>query len=409
MPKKISLLIASIMLVFFNQDAFGNEINSESPLVEIKFTKDGLEGDGGEIIREQLGGAQFVMIGEAHGHADAASLVAALSVEAREPGFQYYAIEVGPFSGNWLRDILSQAGSNGLAKALRGRPLAIPFLNSRNEAEAALVYSQEGRLWGVDQEFIGSPLIHFESLLSMSPTDPDFIATLLEQERTAFANGNQGAIFFARASEADWEKLQTNFNGNADALERIAAMRKSASIYRLFFMGRGLESNLDRVELIRSNFLSFYHAAERTNHSPPRVIMKFGATHAGRSTSPISTFDLGSLVEGMAAENGMEALHIAYMPIGGETLAVTPSANSSFEVRPVSAAELRAMLEAGGIDLTMIDASEGHFLIDLEAVKRRLGDSGLAGLDPMSRFTVLGFDYLITTSKASAASPLADH
>lgn len=405
--RKIPFIAASLAIALASGNALAGQAEPSASALEIEFTAEGLDGDGAPIIREHLENAQFVMIGEAHGHAGAATLIAALAAETRDLGFDHYAIEVGPYSGEWLRGILERGGVDGLARALQGRPLAIPFLNSRREAEAARLFSEPGKLWGVDQEFIGSPLIHFEALMSLSPSDPEFVAALLENERTAFANGNQGGVFFASATEDDWARLVASFGGNSEALQRIGAMQRSAAIYRSFFVGRGLDNNLDRVELIREYFLSAYLKAEQVNGTPPKAIMKFGATHAGRSTSAMATFDLGSLIEGMAAANGMDALHVAYLPIGGEALAVFPSADGAFQTKPVSADALLALLDKSGVDLATIKASDGHFLIDLEAIKRNLGNSGLAELDPMTRFTVLGFDYLITTSNASAATPLA--
>ncbi len=390
------------------EEPLQSEANTEQiAALPLEFSENGFAGLGAETLRKGLAQTQFVMIGEAHGHADAPLLVSAFASEAQAYGFPYYAIEVGPHSADWLQQILQESGEAGLAEELSGRPLAIPFLNSAEEARAAAPFAQSGGLWGVDQEFIGSPLIHLKILGNMDSQNPELVDRLKQTEREAFASGNQGAVLFATIDGDGWQELRDAFEGNSDALDRIAAMERSQSIYRSFFMGRGLDNNLDRVELIRRNFLRYYQSALESGDAAPRVLMKFGLTHGGRATSSMSTFDLGSLIEGMAASNGLEALHVAYLPIGGTATAIMPSPDGAFSERPVSAGELRALLEGSGIDLEMIESTDGHFVIDLDPIKRRLGNAGLAELEPMMRFLVLGFDYLITTSSATPATPLA--
>jgi hypothetical protein len=399
--------ISSIALAQNGQISHDSEIAAVPAAVPIQFSEEGFSGPGADLLRKGLDETQFVMIGEAHGHAEAPQLVSAFASETRAYGFDNYAIEVGPFSADWLESMLQEGGVARLAEELSGRPLAIPFLGSREEARAALSFARNGRLWGVDQEFIGSPLIHLSALQGMNPTNSDLLERLELAEREAFRSGNQGAVMFATMDHSGWSELRAVFDGNDEALALIASMERSQGIYQSFFMGRGLDNNLDRVDLIRRNFLQHYQSALTENGTPPRVLMKFGATHGGRATSSMSTFDLGSLIEGMAASNGLEALHIAYIPIGGVTTAIRLSPDGVFSEKPVEAEALRALLRNSGIDVDAIDASEGHFVIDLEPIKRKLGNGGLAELEPTERFLVLGFDYLITTSAATASTPLA--
>ncbi|MCK0127600.1 hypothetical protein [Erythrobacter sp. F6033] len=410
------LAATSAVALFANSAALADEPSqaeatvaqtAEIAALPLTFSENGFAGPGASLLRDDLQQAQFVMIGEAHGHAEAPLLVSAFASETQAYDFRYYAVEVGPYSAEWLQQTLLESGEAGLAEELSGRPLAIPFLNSVEEARAAAAFAQSGGLWGVDQEFIGSPLIHLEILSNMESQNPALVKRLEQTEREAFASGNQGAVLFATIAADGWQELRDAFTGNLDALDRIAAMERSQSIYQSFFMGRGLDNNLDRVELIRRNFLRQYQSAAKSSDAAPRVLMKFGLTHGGRATSSMSTFDLGSLIEGMAASNGLEALHIAYLPIGGTATAIMPSPDGAFSEKPVSADELRSLLVDSAIDLEMIESSEGHFVIDLEPIKRKLGNAGLAELEPMTRFLVLGFDYLVTTSSATAAKPLA--
>lgn len=375
--------------------------------LELSFDERGLTGPGAESLISNLKDTQFVMIGEDHGFADAPRLVTAFAAETKDLGFANYVIEVGPFSTEWIAETLRTGGPKALSDRLKGRPLAIPFLNLKEEAEAAMAFLGDGKLWGVDQEFIGSPLIHFEILQTEFGVEKSPLGDLAQSEREAFASGKQADVFFARASEADWDELRKLFEHNGDAIARIEAMEASAAIYRPFFFGQGLDNNLDRVAIIRKYFLSAYRRALEGEGRPPRAILKFGATHAGKGSTPVHTFDLGSLIEGLAASHDLEALHVAYIPIGGSAVAIFPSAEGSFTVKPARAEGLVEALALAGVRLESIYEGDGHYVIDLEKVRRALGDRGLSEIDPNTRFTVLGFDHLITTNLGAPATPLA--
>ena len=402
-------LAASAALVAMAAPLSAQETVPDAPVIApmmIGFDDQGLSGPGGELLAAEVPDTQFVVIGEDHGYADAPRLVTAFAAEGKEHGLTNYAVEVGPYSSAWVAEILAKGGPDALGEELQGRPLAIPFLNSREEAEAALGFLRFGQLWGSDQEFVGSPLLHFELL--GGGRDLELVARLAASEREAFAKGDLGAIFMTSATDSDWEALEANFSGDTRALERLAELRRSAAVYRSNVIGRGLDNNLDRVEMIREYFLDSYRSAEVREGAPPRVIMKFGATHASRATTPMNTFDLGALVEGMAAANGLEALHIAYLPLAGEQLAITPSSDGFYAAKPTDAAKLRSALETAGVDLSVIVPDGGHYLIPLEPVRRVLRNRGLADLDGMTRFLILGFDYIVTTMDGRPATPLAE-
>ncbi len=409
--KKYQLLTAAALAFMATTAVRADDSVSPPAKIEpesIEFSSAGFAGTGAEMLRAELADAQFIGIGEDHGYADAPALVAAFASEGRPHGFDYYAIEVGPHSTAWLLEQLRSGGVEGYAQALQGRPLAIPFLNFREEAEVAAAFVADGKLWGVDQEFIGSPLIHLEWLAQRAGSNGDLVHALLEKEQEAFATGNQPAVFMATADNDRWTQLREIFEADEEALVVIGELERSQAIYRSNFAGRGLDNNLDRVGLIREYFLSSYSKAEAKDKAPPKVIFKMGAVHVGHATSPMSTFDIGSLVEGMAAANGMDALHIAYLPVGGEQIAIRPSPDGAFSVKPTSRGDrLRSSLEAAGVNMAALDDSDGHFVIPLEPVRRSMGNKGLSEADDMFRFLVLGFDYLVTTTAGKPATPLA--
>src|SRR5215208_5953886 len=124
-----------------------------------------LAGAGADLIRAQLPTAQFILWGEEHGFADSAILLRALAREARPLRFKYHVVEVGPLSTRMIADTLSRDGLPGLHRLVHEVPFGIPFLSLKNDAELAsdfLGHDDKGTpyLWGIDQEFIGSPPFH---------------------------------------------------------------------------------------------------------------------------------------------------------------------------------------------------------------------------------------------------------
>lgn len=396
----------------FAQDS-GTAAEAPDPTIQplaLEFSVEGLSGPGAELLRAEIEDAQFIAIGEDHGYADAPVLLAALATEGAEHGFDTYAIEVGPWSTGWIRESLIEGGVDGYASELEGRPLAVPFLSLREEAEVAMRFLEDGRLWGIDQEFIGSSMIHLEWFAERAGDGAagDELRDWMQSDREAFAAGKQEDVFMVTAGDAEWARLREIFAGDADALELVAALEVSQSIYIANFTRRGFDNNTDRVTLIRDYFMQHYAAARAERGTAPRVVMKMGATHAGAATSPMKTFDIGSLIEGIAAVEGRGVLRVAYLPMGGEQIGIRPSPEGGFSVREVEAPEsMMASLGAAGVDLEAI-GGEGHYVIPLEPVRRALGNRGLNDAEWMDRFVLLGFDYLVTTRSGRPGTPLAE-
>src|SRR3954466_14686112 len=164
----------------------------------LKIADGKLDGPGAAIIREELRTAQFILFGEDHGFADSPVLARAIAHEARPLGFTYHVVEVGPLSTRLISERLERDGLPGLHQLVHQVPLGIPFLSLREDAELAgefLGHDSKGTpyLWGVDQEFIGSPGFHLRRLATIAPNDAARAAAdqLLKEETEAAAKGEQ--------------------------------------------------------------------------------------------------------------------------------------------------------------------------------------------------------------------------
>ncbi|MDP3459583.1 MAG: hypothetical protein Q8S09_09940 [Hyphomonas sp.] len=369
-----------------------------------------LTGEGATLLRAELPGAQFILIGEDHGFADPAELALALSRDARAHGVSHHVLETGPLTRDRLTDVLETGGPAELGTLLAGRPIAMPFVNMLEDAQLADYFVDEAGevsdpLWGVDQEFIGAPLLHLETLKTLATTEAQtaLVKKWLESEQAAMTSRNLGALMLTSAKAEDFAALNAAFEGNTEALEIVSALAESAEIYRLYFEGANYTSNAVRIDLMRRQFLEDYHASE---NKAPRALFKMGFNHLGHGTTPVNTLDLGSLTEGLAAANGLGVLRIAVLPLEGRQTTTNPSADDLFPVVEQRSEEVAALLAVLEISEEAIPR-EGYAVIAMEGAGRQLEQAGIAALSEQNRFLVLGYDFLITTRGARPATPLA--
>lgn len=379
-----------------------------APMPPVMMIENGaLVGDGADLLNAKLENTQFILIGEEHGFADAPVISKALATSAWRYGLRHHVVEAGPIATEWAVDALRSDGVDGLGAALDGRPLALPFLNMREDAELAQYFlDNRGKLWGIDQEFIGSSVLHLERLEELARNDDarTMAGGLLEAERTAFSTGAQDRMFLFAANDETFSGLETAFANQPEALSIVTALRESASIYQAYASGRNFKSNTDRIELMKAQFMEHYHGSRKR---APRALFKMGAIHLGRGTTFLNTFDIGSLTEGVAASNDMEVMRLLINPLEGEQTQIRPSPDGFFTTIAYESEDVAGVLGMVGIDTDDIPI-DGWALIDLAPLRFQLGQKGLNALPNEARFMILGYDYLVTTRGAKAATPLAN-
>lgn len=386
---------------------FGQAIAEAPPSMTLTDGK--LAGEGAGILLAELPDAQFILVGEDHGFADSPEIALALAREARKFGVTHHALEIGPGSDTLVTKVLRRGDEAGLAELLAGRPLAMPFVNMAEDARLADYFVDSAGdvadpLWGTDQEFIGSTLIFLEKLAAMAPAKEAAMLAQqwLDAEKKAFSEGNMGTLFLMSAKPEDFQQLSLAFSGNTEALVLLSKLAESAEIYQFYATGANYASNAARIDLMRRQFLAAYRAAPE---SAPRALFKYGASHLGRGTGPLNTFDLGSLTEGIAAANGLDVLRIAFIPLEGAQTLTNPASPGVFETATYRSEDVAALLAAAGIEEASIPV-EGYAVIPLENVRLKLEQKGLSALSADNRFLVLGYDYLVTTRGARPATPL---
>jgi hypothetical protein len=96
-------------------------------------------------------------------------------------------------------------------------------------------------------------------------------------------------------------------------------------------------------------------------------------------------------------------LHIVVIPLGGSVRAIAPDAQSFTKVTLYKDEDIAPLLAAAGIPFDRIP-EKGLVVIPLRPLRLAMKGKTRRELSDMGRFVLLGFDYLVTTRDAHAAT-----
>jgi hypothetical protein len=349
-----------------------------------------MSGPGAPFLKKELSEAQFVAIGEEHGTREVPQFTWATCRAMAQNSLDAMAIESGPLVTTQLqRWTAKDGGSIGLAAFEKQYPDSIAFFYWRQEFDL-LSHCQQAtaphvlQLWGLDQEFLGSPKFILEQILETQPgTQAEAIAQKLQAQcsvdtQKSIASGSWKDACMLRLSPVDLASLQSvvERTENRRAQELTAALIKTQHIYSFHESGHGYEANRERALLLKHNFLADYQQLSKTTGRPPRVLLKFGGNHLFKGFDETDLNDLGNFVTEFADGLGSSSLHIEVLGIRGEDEAEfgpgQPDRAVAKNVAPGPLAPFYAEAYPG--ELTVFDlrplrskfASFGHVDRDLE-------------------------------------------
>ncbi|HEX7036665.1 MAG TPA: hypothetical protein VF210_12875 [Pseudomonadales bacterium] len=365
-------------------------------------------GAGGAALLASAAAAQFVLIGEEHGFAEPADVTRALVEALRPQGRRYLIAEIGPLAAADIERLARAGDRDAWSDLYRRAPFSVPFfwfIEDIAMAEAAVDGAADDvpLIWGIDQEFMLSPSLHFAALRERA-ADADtraFVDALDAADRAAFRTLTEtrdpAAAALTLAGAPPFAELRARFAGDPDALARIEALADSHAIYALFHAGRGFDNNLERARLMKRLLRERLQA---TSEGPgaARLIGKFGANHVQRGHTPMGILDIGTFLAELAAWNGNTSFHLLVLPVGGARNQVLPFTGPEAAAVPVSCTDLGAyapLCAAAG-------EVRGWQYVDLAALRPRR--SALARQDPALAELVLGFDAVLFVGGAQPAT-----
>lgn len=371
-------------------------------VLELTVTRGDVGGAGGERLKQDLRRTQMVMIGEDHGFAGPPELTGALAkaLESASGKPVYLTVEVGPQGTAWSERLLRNGGVAALGRGLAGQPFALPFMSNVEDAVLAEPFARQRRLWGIDQEFIGSTAQLFDDAAKHC-ADAETARRLKELAVQERADLMAGRFEKAALQVLPPSTLLAMSKACGKRAERVFAdMAESARIYQYYGSAQYFRNNEERSALMTGYFMDAYR---RTPEKAPRIVFKFGAGHAGRGTSPTNIYDLGSYLPPLAAMNGLRSLHIAWIPLEGTVRQIAPSNGRFTSTVPYKNDEIAKLLQLAGIPLSQVP-QDGFVLIPMQPLRYTLKGKQRAELGNLARYTLLGFDYLVTTRGAKPAT-----
>ena len=284
-----------------------------------------LGGPGGEWLLERAESARFTLIGESHLNAETPAFTAALLRALRPLGYSTYVTETGPETTRFLVEALSADGYGAGEAMLAELPFSMAFLDHREELRAVTDALELGYdVWGVDQEFVGSPRMLLRRLVTIAPdrearqVAEAMLGRAMEGFRRFAEEGDRSAAFMLTATAPDLDRLAAAFAGDPDseAARIVEQLRASWEVYRAYNEGRFYDNNSTRVDLMRRNLLAHMARAGEQPWSERRAVIKAGSIHAGRGRTPMQVFDLGALAAELSFVAGLESLHIDVLAKG---------------------------------------------------------------------------------------------
>ncbi len=352
-----------------------------------------------KLVNSKLTNSQFVFVGEQHGIKEAAVVTNVFYNMGQAFGYNTLCIETDELAANQIRTLAATGDfTSGFRKLYEQYPFAIPFYN--NEDDHFLfenVYQKNGAFWGIDQTFITQFRFNLDQLAELT-SNRKFkkrLKALKVEADSAYAMAVEtkdfNAPFLYQYNQKTHDEL-LNLSSSADEKEVIEQLWKTKVIYEHNSSKRYYQNNYVRGQLMKSNFMRYYRAAEKAGTSP-KVVFKLGANHAAMGRTRTNIYDISSLGHELAISNDMRSVHVAVLGIKGEAATGNPFAPS-----PIMPFDNTNQLPDEVKEL-VANSSKKYFVMDLEPLR----DYGYGKRFSEAFKTILfGYDMLILVNDAEA-------
>lgn len=374
-----------------------------------------LTGTGATILKTALSQSQFILIGEDHGIAQIPELWTAICGVAVPAGFHTMAIETGPLATMQLQQWIRQPdGESQLARFEKDHPDSIAFYNMKQEFEMLQQCGRQDRagafrLFGLDQEFLGSASWVLEQILQrkLGAQSRSAIEDLLKKAAAARSkaekSGSPADLYLMAANQDDLNRAASALktDGSPHSQPLFAGLVQSHDIYAAFMRGANYQSNRTRAQLMKTTFARDYAKATGKTQDSPKMLIKMGTNHLYRGRNPLHSSEIGDYVSELAEGQGRRSLHILILGVKGSQLHYT---------------KVGAPYEPGALDLTQDQSFEymrpmfdqllttGWTIFDLRPLRDDFGSLGATGED-VERL-VFGYDILILIPNVTASSQI---
>ena len=370
-----------------------------------------LAGRGAGVLGDAAAGAQFVLLGEDHGTNEIAAFADAFFASLVPLGYRTIAVETGPVLTERLRAWV--AAPNGRAQyaafeknhggttAFYGWQREFAFLEHANRATGGAL-----RLWGLDQELMGSSKYLLESMLEQHPgaRSTALIRQMLHEDeadyRNAARSGDPAAMFVLQVKPAQLSALTASLqsDGNARSSALARALVETRDIYVNCCNELAGRSNRDRALLMKQTLVAYLRASG-AYAAPPKIFFKFGEEHLYRGTNPLRNLDLGNFVSELGDGLGLRDLHVLALGAFGRQSKFAgigkPWASSAYALDDP---DHKRFAFLAPFVLSMVPS--GWTLYDLRPLRVHFSQAGIA--DAGYERLVFGYDFLLLVPQTTA-------
>jgi len=410
----LSICVCVLAMEAHSQNAaFLETLQKNRAAIGVKEGK--LSGPGADVLRPALAEAEFVLLGEDHGTQQIPDFGAALCAELAPQGFRHLTLEVGRNLAPELEKMARSAdGMKQLAEFEKEYPETIPFYNWREEfvmlQQCEKAAAPAGMtLWGVDQEFLGSTGFVLDKILGTNP-GPEataVIQSLLKENNEAHAIAVKSrsawdlTLVAAKQEELDRARDLLAKQGNPEAQKLFGDLLASREIYLKNKAADYYDSNRERAQLMKKNFVGPFAADMQKTGMPLKVLFKFGGWHMYRGLNPLHSSELGNLAGEFAEAHGLKSVHILIAGVKGQQLHFTGIG------RPPEPTVVDITADKGAAFFKPLYENQvagSWTLYDLRAL--RAGLSGYGNIDPQLECVIFGYDFAVLIPDPKASHPV---
>ncbi len=369
-------------------------------------------GNAAPVLESAIANAQYVLIGEDHITREIPQFTTAVCDIMAPQGLSAMAVEVGPQVAEFVSSLFGKPNRLARMAALTQQyPDSVAFLNVLQENDLAahcaqVAHPSHFRLWGLDQEFIGSAGWLLDQIVAThpGPTATTAITRLKGEERQdalrARETGDPLKLFHFAASDSELAEvaavLQRDGNSAANAL--FLELIESHEIYLKNMQGSP-ESNNQRARLLKRNFRLDLEKAAADDQPPQKVLVKFGEWHLYKGFNPLHQRDLGNYIAEVADAQGSASLHICVLGAKG-----THRISGGYD-RPT---KLEKFVMDEDHDYRWLKPAVENQLLNAWTVYdlRKLRFMELGPVDPDMERMVYGYDLLVIVPELTPADPV---
>jgi len=400
----MKLLYVTFSLLVLTQFALSQEktdtdyIKRNTYYFEVNESK--IEGQGADILQKRIAASQFFILGEQHYSAKISEFTNAIIPVLANQNYKYFIAEIGPTSATKITNLISQEGSlygfNTQINNLVGE-IPVPFFDGKEDETFLKSAINNGfEIWGIDQEYFVAQVFLIDEIYNLSSNKAalqsayESVKEYLIKETKKGVKEERYKLFTELLNsplvKSFFEATDTT---NSSVQKIISDLIDSWEVYRLREVKDYYSSLHKRLDIMQSNFTTYYNKA--LAHDPlPKAIIKIGGKHASQGRSLDNIFDVGNFAMEIANFNRKKSTTVLMIP----SAYLNEDGSADNNIDQEDEAFLRPLVDSANgrwtlIDLKKIEEFSWKNKIEFESLK-----------DYMYRF-----DYLIITPPSKSQVP----